>query len=257
MPARSADGTAPKPHRCTGSVIPDRLGGLPGAFPRPRPFGVENVTRASWRCSNISSEDVFMNVAKGVLPESEKLVGTVSVKATMLAAHLDWLQHHSGVAKAALSGLSPIATALVQSSLLATDWIPFARLIEIDKAIAATAGGSPAYVYRCLGRHSAMLNLKGAYKSFVRDEPHRFFEQCALLHRRFQDFGTSRYERTGLQSGRLILEEYPEYSPVFCASGVGYYLAAVEVMGAPGHVEGTESLCQCNGDPSCVFDVSW
>jgi uncharacterized protein (TIGR02265 family) len=146
---------------------------------------------------------------------------------------------------------------LLQRPLLATDWIPFARLIEIDRAIAAAAGGSAESAFRSLGHHSAVLNLRGAYKMFLSDEPHRFFEQCALLHRRFQNFGSARYQRTGLQSGRLIMEGFDEYSPAFCAGGLGYYEGAVEMMGAPGPIEVAEGLCQCKGDPACVFDICW
>jgi hypothetical protein len=46
-------------------------------------------------------------------------------------------------------------------------------------------------------------------------------------------------------------------SPVYCASARGYYEGAVEMMGAPGPIVSSESLCQCGGDPWCAFDLSW
>ena len=187
----------------------------------------------------------------------EKLGQGASVKTTILGAHLDWLRLGWGAEAVSRLALGDGARQLAQSTLLATDWMPFTQLIEIDKAIAAFVGGNEERAYREMGRHSAAINLRGVYKSFVRDEPHRFFQQYALLHRRFQDFGTARYEITGIQSGRLIVEEFTEYSPVFCVSGLGYYLGAVEMMGPGAPVEGEESLCQCSGDPACLFDICW
>ena len=67
--------------------------------------------------------------------------------------------------------------------------------MEIDRAIATAVGGPAGEVFRELGRHSASLNLGGVYRSFVAEEPHRFFEQTALLHGRFQTFGRSAYEK--------------------------------------------------------------
>jgi hypothetical protein len=140
---------------------------------------------------------------------------------------------------------------------LATDWVPLRCLIAIDTAIASVAGGRPAEVYRALGRHSAVVNLQGVYKAFIKEEPHRFFEQQALLHRRFQNFGTASYERSGPQSGRLRIEGYENPAPVFCASGRGYFEGALEMMKVPGPIQCSEVLCQCSGDPQCLFHLGW
>jgi hypothetical protein len=182
-----------------------------------------------------------------------------AVKGTMLQAHLAWVRERFDAAqlgklRAALpAGLRE----LVERPPLATDWVPLQILIDVDRAVAAVAGGRAEEVYRALGRHSAVSNLQGVYKAFAREEPHRFFEQQALLHRRFQNFGSAFYERAGLQSGRLRIEGYANPSHVFCASGKGYFEGVLEMMKVPGPIVCTEVLCQCSGDPSCLFDLSW
>ncbi len=176
----------------------------------------------------------------------------------MVEAHLAWAASKLGdVAKALAPHLTPHSATVVASKVLATDWIPLYCLVAIDRAIAAAVGRPPEAVFRELGRHSAERNLGGVYKGFVAEEPHHFFEQAALLHRRFCNFGKSGYLKTGERSGRIRLEEYEEFSPVFCLSGLGYYESALELMRVPGPVQVEESACQCAGDPACLYDLSW
>jgi hypothetical protein len=188
----------------------------------------------------------------------EKLGGQAAVKGTMLHAHLAWASARSrGDAGAGAPTLDAECLRLLRGEFLDTDWVPFRCLVQIDRALAAAAGIPPEQVFRELGRHSASLNLAGAYKSFVAGEPHRFFEKAARLNDRFQNFGRCAYERLGERHGRMRHEGYEEYSPVYCASGLGYYEGALTLMNAPGPVHVFEVSCQCAGDPACVFDLSW
>lgn len=189
---------------------------------------------------------------------TEKLGRTAAVKATMLQAHLEWGMERAPDLHARLQPLVPAeCLAHVERALLATDWIPFRCLVAIDRGIATAVGGGSEHVYRELGRHSATLNLGGVYKSFVVEEPHRFFEQASLLHGRFQNFGRAAYERTGERSGRLRFEGYEEWSPVYCSSALGYFTEALRLMNVPSPPTGAETSCQCAGDPACLFELSW
>jgi uncharacterized protein (TIGR02265 family) len=189
---------------------------------------------------------------------TEKLRTHAAVKGTMVEAHLVWADSRLPDARARLEPLlGADCVGFVKTKLLATDWIPFRCLVAVDRAIAALAGGDASQVFRQLGHHSAALNLGGVYRNFVADEPHRFFQQMTLLHRRFQNFGSSAYVKTGDRSGSVRIDGYEEYSPVFCESGVGYCEGALEMMGVPGRPSVVEVSCQCAGDPACVFDLTW
>ena len=129
------------------------------------------------------------------------------VKGTMLRAHLSWAANRFGPGSNRSARALPAALlALLSRMVLPTDWIPFSALIELDRAIAAAAGGDPEETWLALGRHSAALNLTGVYKSFISGEPHRFFDRMAVLHHQFQTFGRSVYERLGESSGRIRIE---------------------------------------------------
>ena len=186
-------------------------------------------------------------------PQSE------AIKGTMLQAHVAWARQHVAprALETAVESLDSECARYLQFLPLATDWVPLRCLVAIDKAIATAASGHPAEVYRALGHHSAVTNLQGVYKAFAKEEPHRFFEQQAMLHSRFQNFGTAHYERAGLQAGRLRIEGYDHPSPVFCASGRGYFEGALEMMKVPGPIQCLEVLCQSTGDPQCLYDLSW
>jgi predicted hydrocarbon binding protein len=175
----------------------------------------------------------------------------------MVHAHLAWsAEHVPGAERALPDRLSAESRALISAGVLATDWFPFRCLVDLDRAIADLAGGDPDQVFRSLGRHSAALNLKGAYRAFVADDPHRVFERTALLHERFQNFGRSSYERREARAGRIRVEGCEEYSPVFCASALGFYEGALLALDAPGG-RCVETRCMCLGDDVCVFEMEW
>ncbi len=176
----------------------------------------------------------------------------------MLKAHLAW-------AEAEVPGAAGKLEALVDEEsrwfltrdLLATHWIPFFSFVEIDRAIARLVGGPEREVWRRMGLHSATVNLGGVYKAFVKEEPHRFFNRMTVLHGRFQSFGCPVYEETAERSGRIRIEESDQFSPVYCASALGYYEGALQMMKVPGPVRAEEVLCQCAGDAICLYELAW
>jgi hypothetical protein len=188
----------------------------------------------------------------------EKLDGPAAVKGTMLTAHLEWAKERLGDLEKALGPhLSIESAAALQHFVLATEWFPFRTLIEIDSAIAQAVGGAPEQTYGELGRHSANVNLLNVYKGFVSTEPHRFFERSTLLHDRFQNFGKASYQKVNERAGKIRMEGYTCYSPVYCATAKGYFDEALRLMHAPGPISVVESSCICAGQPACVFDLSW
>jgi predicted hydrocarbon binding protein len=188
----------------------------------------------------------------------EKLDPQAAVKGTMLLAHLEWARERFGDLYGTLvADLGGEAARLVSRGVLATEWVPLAVLVEIDKVIAARAGGDPWETFLELGRHSGRKNLSGVYKTFVSAEPHRFFEKSTLLHDRFQSFGTAVYKRTGERSGRMTMADYRVHAPSFCAAGRGYFEEALRVMQAPGPIVVSEVSCLCRGDAACVYEMSW
>jgi uncharacterized protein (TIGR02265 family) len=188
----------------------------------------------------------------------KEVLGTkAAVKATMLQAHLAWAEKRLGGLDRIGAQVDPECAKLLPRPKLATDWIPFRCLIQIDRAIATAVGGSTEQVFRDLGRYSATTNLGGVYKSFIAGEPHRFFGGMSVLHSSFQNFGRTQYERRGDTSGAVVLDGYTEYSPVHCATARGYFEEALRMMHAPGPVTVSETACQCAGDGRCVYEMSW
>jgi hypothetical protein len=184
--------------------------------------------------------------------------GTIpAVKGTMLQAHLSWAREHAADLERLKPHLDPECASLLSRRVFPTDWVPFSCLIQIDRAIAAVVGGSAEKVFQDLGRHSATTNLTGVYKTFISAEPHHFFDQMSVLHGQFQNFGRWRYDKLGERSGRITLEGYSVFSPVYCLSATGYFEQALRMMHAPGPITISETSCQCAGEPRCVYDMKW
>jgi predicted hydrocarbon binding protein len=189
----------------------------------------------------------------------ECLEGRARVAASVLRAHLAWAtERWPDVFEALRPHLDePTLSTVREPPQGLGDTVLFRDLVLIDKAIAAAAGGEAAPVYEALGTYSARHNLAGLYQSYDPEQPHRLFQSMDILHRTFQDFGKSHYERSGPRSGRIRIEQYTEYSPVFCQGGRGYYAEALRMMKAPGPVAVEEVACHCAGDPACVFELRW
>lgn len=188
----------------------------------------------------------------------EKLGDRAQISATILGAHLSWAQQQWPDALQRLEGaLDAERFRLVSRTIEESDWVGFSDVVMVAKAIAGLAGGDPNATFYALGCQSAALNLAGAYRSFTPDEPHRFFDTMAFLHGSFQNFGRSSYQKLDARKGRIRLEGYIEYSPVYCESGRGYYEEALRMMRAPGPIQASETSCQCSGEPACVYDLSW
>jgi hypothetical protein len=199
-----------------------------------------------------------MTHPKGARQKREHLGDKAKVTISILKAYVDWAHRKWGDPLERLKKLLDADTAaLLAKPLPEGRRIPFRQLIDVSKAIAVAAGGNPNVVYTELGKHSARVNMAGAYNRFTVEAPHHFFDHMDHLHHTFQNFGRSDYTRTGDRSGRVRLEGYQEFSPVYCQSGMGYYDQALRMMKAPGPIRVVETSCQCLGDPACVFELSW
>jgi hypothetical protein len=193
------------------------------------------------------------------MERAEKLGRKARVRAGMLHAHLEWARKRwPDVADELKPHLDGRAHSLVANPPSSDEaMIPFRRLVRVDRALAALAGGDPDGTFHALGVHSAQYSLKGFPAEYEAERPHAFFSSMAVMHRMYQDFGKSRYERLGERSGRIHIMRYSEYSPSYCVGGCGYYEEALRLMRVPGPIQVDELSCQCAGDEACVYALSW
>jgi predicted hydrocarbon binding protein len=193
------------------------------------------------------------------MERKEKLGRKARVRAGVLRAHLEWARKRwPDVAERLRSRLDAPSFSLVKHPPSSDEeMIPFRRLVRLDRALAALAGGDHEGTFHALGVHSAQHSLKSLPAAYEPELPHRFFESMAVMHRMYQDFGKSRYERLAERSGRIQIARYSEYSPTYCIGGRGYYEEALRLMRVPGPVKVEETTCQCAGDAACLFILSW
>ena len=138
---------------------------------------------------------------------------------------------------------------------LASSWCEFESLIELDRTIHETLKGKMPNVLALIGAASAELGIGRVYKSLDSAELTKFLENNALFHNQYQKFGNVRFEPTA-NGGRMIYTDYPCYSPIYCASAVGYFMESIYRHGG---TEPTviETKCQTLGDPTCTYDMTW
>lgn len=171
------------------------------------------------------------------------------VRFSIADAHLQWVRDYHGE-HASAELFNPLREEASDG------WLSFESLIALDRTIERRFGRGRRGFLRELGRYSAHLNLAGPGKHIRGEAIHDFFHRATLLHAQFQDFGAAAYEETGLTSGRMIHTVYRCFSPVYCASAIGYYEQALVTLHAiPVRVD--ETSCQCAGKASCTFELEW
>ena len=180
------------------------------------------------------------------------------MKGGVFKSHLTWVADHKtpGERQTLMNALSPEARQGLSGSILASTWFPFAWLVELDRAMMDIYGHGSLEFLQDLGRYSAKINLSTTYRVFNRDTNHEFFQNSALLHAQFQDFGKAAYVKSGETAGKMIHTEYQCFSPVFCASAIGYYEGVILSHGSKSATV-RETECQCYGDKSCTFEMKW
>lgn len=181
------------------------------------------------------------------------------LKGGMFRSRLQWIRENGGesLLKSVLQRLpDEEARRQLSGTVLSTAWLPFAWIVELDRAIAEEFRKARRDVLRDLGRYSALANAATTHRLLERKTPHDFFRASALLHSQFQDFGSVSYEQTGPTAGRRIQTNCTFFSPVFCASAIGYYEGCIETHGGTS-ISVVETECQCSGGTTCTFDMRW
>lgn len=138
---------------------------------------------------------------------------------------------------------------------LASSWCEFESLIELDRAIHNELKAKHPNVLALIGAASAELGIGKLYRSLDSVELERFLADNAMFHDQYQKFGTVQFEKTPA-GGRMIYAGYPCYSPVYCASAVGFFMESILRHGGT-DPRVTEPKCQCHGDKTCTFEMTW
>ena len=153
-----------------------------------------------------------------------------------------------------LVGLTP-KTLNYARNPIATMWCEFSSLVEYDRAIYSRWKDRYPHVLALLGASSAELGIGTVYRSLDNDELLKFLERIALFHEKYQRFGHLGFEQT-TGGARMTYHDYVCYSPIFCASGIGFFMESIlRHGGASPSVR--ETKCHTRGDGICVFELQW
>ena len=194
------------------------------------------------------------------LEGKEKLVGpdpsVCKVKGVMFGGRKQFLRDTLGEEgmNELLPKLSP-RTAQYTKTPLASSWCEFDSLIELDRTIHETMKAKEPNVLALIGAASAELGIGKVYKILDSNELTKFLENNALFHNQYQKFGRVRFEKTP-NGARMIYSDYPCYSPIYCASAIGYFMESILRHGGT-EPNVHETKCQCLGDNTCTFEMTW
>ncbi len=142
-------------------------------------------------------------------------------------------------------------------SVMGVGWFEFELGDRLDKAIVAVLGGGNTRIFEDMGRASARENLGGPHSSFLQPpDPQKFLAKASMIYRFYYDTGQRSYEQTGPTSGVLTTTGSETFSTADCATVIGWYKEALEMLGAKA-VTVVEETCCARGDQACRYKVSW
>ncbi len=153
-----------------------------------------------------------------------------------------------------LAKLSP-KTAQYTRTPLASSWCDFDSLVELDRATYDSIHHDYPNILALIGAASAELGIGKVYKMLDNAELTTFLDKSALFHGQYQKFGSVQFEKTP-EGGRMMYSGYPCYSPIYCASAIGFFLEAILRHGGT-DPKVVETTCQTLGDPSCTYEMTW
>lgn len=201
-------------------------------------------------------------LARAAIPRTGREVLTgpdpsiCKVKGIMFAGRKQFLQQMMGEAgfDALVGTLSP-RTASYAKTPLASSWCEFESIVEFDRAVYNQLKKDVPHVLGLIGAASAELGIGKVYKSLDETELVTFFENYTRFHSQYLKFGRVDFEKTA-DGGRMVYHDYPCYSPVFCASAIGFFAEAILRHGGK-DPEVVEKSCFTRGDDTCTFQMTW
>jgi predicted hydrocarbon binding protein len=194
------------------------------------------------------------------LEGKEVLIGpdpaVAKVKGVMFGARRQFLLDSVGEAgfNAILAKLTRRTRGYVKTPL-ASSWCEFESLVELDRTIQNELKSKFPNVLALIGAASAELGIGRVYRLLDTEELVNFLENNAQFHDQYQKFGQVRFEKTP-NGARMIYSNYSCYSPIYCASAIGYFQESILRHGGT-DPNVAETKCQCLGDRTCTFEMTW
>ncbi len=182
----------------------------------------------------------------------------MKVKGNIIRARIAFVKDRFGEAawEKVLAAL-PEADRKQLASVMGVTWLEFELGDRLDKAIVAVLGGGNTQVFEDMGRASARENLGGPHSSFLQPaDPQKFLSKAPMIYRFYYDTGQRTYEQTGPTSGVLTTTGSETFSTADCATVIGWYKEALDMLGARA-VAIVEESCCARGDDACRYRVSW
>ncbi len=191
-------------------------------------------------------------------PEYEERMNAVRfaggrMSGSIVRAHIDWVRDYRDRDEV-ISFFEALPQ--VMRNVLAASWYPFDAAMEVDRLIMNRFGnGDPRFLEE-LGAYSARQALTGVDRFMQPFGIHEFFHRAASLHRRLHDLGTDVYFERAPSAGRFVHIGYCSVNPLYCSTSIGFYRECIRLHGAA-DVMVRESTCQCAGNNSCTYELSW
>lgn len=188
--------------------------------------------------------------------DGAELLTDDSVRGTMFSARKEIITQIFGdrTFYAIMAKLSP-ASLKIALSPAAESWYSFRMLVEYDRATHETLSPQCPYVLPLLGAASAELGMLRVFRKLNREQLAEYLDQVEPFLSTFQKFGHAEVEQ---EHGHAFVRytDYPCYSPIYCASAIGYFLEAVMRHGGR-DADVLHPRCFTRGDSVCEYELTW
>jgi uncharacterized protein (TIGR02265 family) len=181
------------------------------------------------------------------------------IRGAILLARKAFVRKHFGEAawQQVLSSLNEEEYDLLNGLIIHVGWYPFEFGERLDKTIVNVLGEGNTKIFEQIGAQSAVENLNGVHRDFLREgDPQAFMKQANSIYSFYYDTGRRTYEQTGPTSGVMTTIDAETFSAIDCLTVIGWYRTALDMCGAK-NVRIVEEKCRAKGDSVCQYRFDW
>jgi len=181
------------------------------------------------------------------------------IKGSILKSRMAFIRQQGGdeAVERVLQRLDPADRETLSGIVTSVGWFPFELGKKLDEAVVEVLGNGDEKFFLRLGAASAVQNLTGVHRHFIKEkDPQAFLEKTPMIYDFYYDIGHREYEKTGPKEGVITTYDAETFSEPDCLTVIGWYEQGLKMCGAV-NVRITEEECRAKGGDVCRYRLKW
>lgn len=157
-----------------------------------------------------------------------------------------------------LGKLSPAVLSDLRKTIRKTQWYPYGHLVDLLWVVERELGVGNRATCEQLGFACGKRDLNTIFPHFIAEaDPEAVLQGCTGIWAAYHDFGTMQAVAVAPAATVLRIESVPDISPMHCAFVFGWFMGALDLLGARTYADAKHTHCSATGSAYCEFTCRW